>query len=139
LIDNFSNGAFTIVVDDIDNISIPNFNSIIAEPEMSSDEFLKVNVSQTFSFDGVSDAFHNLCNSSKNAYVTSVKFRQSIPVQIRKNKKRRINKKWAKKYGFTNLPVGKEYVISDCELEHLKCGEWEPQSLKISGTVKIGG
>lgn len=37
-----------------------------------------------------------------------------IPVQVRKHKKKRINKKWLKKYGVTMV----EYTVKNARLEH---------------------
>ena len=53
-----------------------------------------------------------MCESVEDSNEVDVTFK--IPVQVRKHKKKRINKKWLKKYGVTMV----EYTVKNARLEH---------------------
>ena len=93
-------------------------------PEISmtfSDEVLPTfNLNHSFSMtlDGISPDMGKLLDSNDMHFNmnTLVKFNESKLKQCRTNRKFRINKKWAKKYGYYTV-AGKEHTLSNCSLK----------------------
>ena len=86
-----SDGTKFMELSNIDDVSMD------ITPEISDKEFCRFNNSMSceLTFDN-SYVDEKLLNPSKFMFITSIPY----AVQVRKHKKKRINKKWTKKYGY---------------------------------------
>lgn len=66
---------------------------------------------------------------------TQIKFNESKLKQCRTNRKFRINKKWAKKYGYYTV-AGKEHTLSNCSLKMDEPIYKDQVGFSISGKFK---
>lgn len=58
-------------------------------------------------------------------------------VQARKHKKKRINKKWRKRYGMKEIPWSKFYITNDHKIYgHPKMIERVTEQLKLEGKTR---
>lgn len=72
-----------------------------------------------------------LLNAGYKPLPDSYSFYMPVYVQRRKHKKKRINKKWAKRYGYKT--VNKEFL---CKIGNIKCNKISDDSFEITGELQ---
>lgn len=70
-------------------------------------------------------------SDSTEGMLFDVSYGSPRQVQVRRHKKKRINKKWAKRYGYKTVIV--EHMLTNCSITHT--GIHTEQDLGISGTL----
>lgn len=77
------------------------------------------------------DTLARLTGANTEGMLFDVSYSSPRQVQVRRHKKKRINKKWAKRYGYKTVIV--EHMLTNCSITHT--GIHTEQDLGISGTL----
>lgn len=77
------------------------------------------------------DTLAKLTGATTEGMLFDVTYASPRQVQVRKHKKKRINKKWAKRYGYKTVLV--EHELTNCSITY--SGIHTEQDLGISGTL----
>lgn len=62
------------------------------------------------------DTLARLTGATTEGMLFDVSYGSPRQVQVRKHKKKRINKKWAKRYGYKTVIV--EHMLTNCSITH---------------------
>lgn len=77
------------------------------------------------------DILAKLTGANTEGMLFDVSYGSPRQVQVRRHKKKRINKKWAKRYGYKTVIV--EHMLTNCSITHT--GIHTEQDLGVSGTL----
>lgn len=77
------------------------------------------------------DTLAKLTGATTEGMLFDVTYGSPRQVQVRRHKKKRINKKWAKRYGYKTVIV--EHMLTNCSVTY--SGIHTEQDLGISGTL----
>ena len=91
-------------------------DNLVIEHQLSVD--VKPNIS--FSMDNVkfsTQANQMLFGENPKNYRMEMEGYRSVYVQARKKKKKRVNKKWLKKYGYREVQIPVKLALNDCIIE----------------------
>ena len=109
-----------------DATNVPNFVEQIIPKLSTSEEF-------TMECDINGDLFAKLCGvDMANGKDFTVEFSRPELVQVRRHRKKRINKKWAKRYGYKMM--FKNHRIVNCVMKH----EISNDMLTVEGRALCG-
>lgn len=77
------------------------------------------------------DTLARLTGATTEGMLFDISYGSPRQVQVRRHKKKRVNKKWAKRYGYKTVIV--EHMLTNCSIMHT--GIHTEQDLGISGTL----
>lgn len=121
---HFNNSTFSIINATTGEIVLP--STLIPEPSIEQETSINWKPSITMTMNNCEfspDVLNILFGYNEPKFNLEAKGTRSIMVQARIHKKKRINKKWLKRYGYKEIQVPVSMRLEECTITHDDCGD----------------